>query len=132
MAGGVAATADAVIIGGGIVGASVACHLATEGFSGRVLVVDPGLTHMRAATPASMGGVRTLYSVPSNLAMARYGLDFYAGFDDALAGEWGRPRARKSLLPTAGWPPRYCSFPDMRAPATALPIGLWHCGQAQP
>jgi glycine/D-amino acid oxidase-like deaminating enzyme len=41
-----------------------------------------------------MGGVRTQYGVPSNLAMARYGLDFYARFDDALAGAWGRPRAR--------------------------------------
>ena len=89
-----ATTADVVIIGGGIVGASVAYHLAAGKFSGRVLVVDPDLTYTRAATPASMGGVRTLFSVPSNLAMARYGLDFYSGFDDALAGGWGRPRAR--------------------------------------
>jgi glycine/D-amino acid oxidase-like deaminating enzyme len=87
-------TADVVIVGGGIVGASVAYHLRVDGFTGRVLVVDPDLTHARAATPASMGGVRTQYSVPSNLAMARYGLDFYARFDEAMGGEWGRPRAR--------------------------------------
>ena len=88
-----AATADVVIVGGGIVGASVAYHLRADGFTGRVLVVDPDLTHMRAATPASMGGVRTQYGVASNLAMARYGLDFFAGFDEKLAGGWGRPHA---------------------------------------
>lgn len=88
-----AATADVVVVGGGIVGASVAYHLRADGFTGRVLVVDPDLTHARATTPASMGGVRTQYGVASNLALARYGLDFYAGFDEALAGGWGRPRA---------------------------------------
>src|SRR5258706_2193976 len=88
-----AATVDVVIVGGGIVGASVAYHLRADGFTGHVLVVDPDLTHMRAATPASMGGVRTQYGVASNLAMARYGLNFFASFDEMLAGSWGRPRA---------------------------------------
>lgn len=89
-----AATAEVVIVGGGIIGASIAYHLQADGLSGRVLVIDPDLTHRRAATPASMGGVRTQYGVPSNLAMARHGLDFYARFDEAMAGAWGRPRAR--------------------------------------
>jgi glycine/D-amino acid oxidase-like deaminating enzyme len=88
-----ATTADVLVVGGGIVGASVAYHLRADGFTGRVLVVDPDLTHARAATPASMGGVRTQYGVASNLALARYGLDFYTKFDDALTGDWGRPRA---------------------------------------
>ncbi len=88
-----AATADVVIVGGGIVGASVAYHLGAEGFTGRVLVVDRDLTHARATTPASMGGVRTQYAFAANLAMARYGLDFYARFDEALAGGWGTPAA---------------------------------------
>jgi glycine/D-amino acid oxidase-like deaminating enzyme len=87
-------TADVVIIGGGIVGASVAYHLAADGFTGCVLVLDRDLTYARAATPASMGGVRTQYGVASNLALARYGLAFYAAFDTALAGGWGRPRAQ--------------------------------------
>ena len=87
-------TAEVVIVGGGIVGASVAHHLRAEGMTGRVLVLDPDLTHSRATTPASMGGVRTQYGVATNLAMARYGLDFYARFDQAMAGGWGTPRAR--------------------------------------
>ena len=89
-----ARTADVVIIGGGIVGASVAYHLRADGFGGRVVVVDRDLTHTWAATPASMGGVRTQFGVPSNVAMARYGLEFYARADEALAGAWGRPRVR--------------------------------------
>lgn len=88
-----AATADVVIVGGGIIGASVAYHLRADGFMGRVLVVDRDLTHMRAATTASMGGVRTQYGAASNLAMARYGLEFFARFDETMAGGWGRPRA---------------------------------------
>ncbi len=88
------ATADVVVIGGGIVGASVAYHLRAEGLGGRVLVVDPDLTHSRATTPASMGGVRTQYGAPVNLAIARYGLEFYGRFDEAMAGDWGTPRAR--------------------------------------
>lgn len=68
--------------------------LRAEGLAGRVLVVDPDLTHGRAAPLASMGGVRTQYGVASNLAVARYGLDFYARLDEAMAGGWGRPRAR--------------------------------------
>jgi FAD-dependent oxidoreductase domain-containing protein 1 len=89
----VSPTADAVIIGGGIVGASIAYHLAEGGLPGRVLVIDSDTTYARATTPASMGGVRHQYSVASNIAMARHGLDFYARFDEIMAGAWGTPKA---------------------------------------
>lgn len=89
----VTSTADVVIIGGGIIGASIAYHLRQDGLSGRVLVIENDTTYARAATPLSMGGVRQQYSFPQNIALARYGVQFYSQFDDLMAGAWGRPQA---------------------------------------
>ncbi|MBM3225906.1 MAG: FAD-binding oxidoreductase [Candidatus Tectomicrobia bacterium] len=88
-----AQTAEVVIMGGGIVGASIAYHLRQDGVTGRILVIERDATYARAATPMSMGGVRQQYSVPSNIALARYGLAFYERFDEIMAGAWGTPQA---------------------------------------
>ena len=88
-----AQTAEVVIIGGGIVGASIAYHLRQDGVSGRIVVIERDSTYARAATSLSMGGVRQQYSVPCNIAMARYGLAFYERFDEVMAGGWGTPQA---------------------------------------
>ena len=88
-----AQTADVVLIGGGIIGASIAYHLRQDGFSGRILVIERDTTYARAATPMSLGGIRQLYGVPSNIQMARYSLQFYERFDEVMSGEWGRAQA---------------------------------------
>jgi glycine/D-amino acid oxidase-like deaminating enzyme len=88
-----AQTAEVVIIGGGIIGASIAYHLLQDGLTGRILVIERDSTYARAATPMSMGGVRQQYSVPCNIAMARYGVVFYERFDEVMAGAWGTPQA---------------------------------------
>ena len=49
-------TADVVIMGGGIIGASIAYHLIQEEQDRRVLVIEQDTTYGRAATPLSMGG----------------------------------------------------------------------------
>src|SRR5438034_10931160 len=49
-------TADVVIIGGGIIGASIAYHLRQDGLSGRLMVIERDTTYARATTPMSMGG----------------------------------------------------------------------------
>src|SRR5262245_65071530 len=82
-----AQTAEVVIIGGGIVGASIAYNLRQDGMTGRILVIERDATYTRAATPLSMGGVRQQYSVPCNIAMARYGLAFYEQFDEVRSEE---------------------------------------------
>jgi len=81
--------ADIVIIGGGIVGSSIAYHLARAGDAGDVLVIERDPTYEHAATPRSNGGIRRLFSLPENIEMATYGLDFYSRFatDMALDGE---------------------------------------------
>src|SRR5258706_15167863 len=79
-----AQTADVVIIGGGIIGASIAYHLRQDGLSGRLLVIERVTTYSRATTPISMGWLRQQYVVPCNIALARYSLQFYVQFDEFM------------------------------------------------
>jgi FAD-dependent oxidoreductase domain-containing protein 1 len=88
-----AQTADVVLIGGGIIGASIAYHLRQDDFAGRILVIERDTTYARAATPMSLGGVRQLYGVPCNIRLARYSLEFYERFDEVMSGGWGRAQA---------------------------------------
>lgn len=77
--------ADIAILGGGIIGSSIAWHLADSGKAGRVVVIERDPTYEFAATPRANGGIRLLFSLPENIAMARYGRDFYAGFAERMA-----------------------------------------------
>jgi len=86
-------TAEVVIIGGGIIGASIAYHLRQDGLSGHLIVIERDTTYARATTPMSMGGVRQQYAAPCNIALARYSLQFYEQFDELMVGAWGRPQA---------------------------------------
>jgi len=86
-------TAEVVIIGGGIIGASIAYHLRQDGLSGRLIVIERDTTYARATTPMSLGGIRQQYATPCNIALARYSLQFYEQFDQFMAGVWGRPQA---------------------------------------
>jgi glycine/D-amino acid oxidase-like deaminating enzyme len=67
------ANCGCVLIGGGIIGASIAYHLRQDGFSGRLLVIERDTTYARAATPLSLGGIRQLYGVACNIQMALQG-----------------------------------------------------------
>jgi sarcosine oxidase subunit beta len=76
-------TADVVIIGGGIVGSSIAYHLTTGGCR-NVLVIERESSHGKGSTGKSMGGVRAQFSTPVNIQMSLYSIPFYASFDDSL------------------------------------------------
>jgi sarcosine oxidase subunit beta len=76
-------TADVVIIGSGIVGSSVAYHLAEQGCRD-VLVVEREAHQGQGSTGKSMGGVRAQFSTPVNIAMSRYSINFFAQFDEVI------------------------------------------------
>ncbi len=76
---------DIVIIGGGIMGSAAAYFMAVDGRAGSITVVEPDPTYAKAATPAGAGGVRRLMCRPENIRMSQFSLDFYAGFQDAMA-----------------------------------------------
>ncbi len=76
-------TADIVIIGSGIVGSSVAYHLAQAGCT-NVLVIEREAHQGKGSTGKSMGGVRAQFSTPVNIQMSRYSIDFFSRFDEVV------------------------------------------------
>jgi sarcosine oxidase, subunit beta len=76
-------TADVVIIGGGIVGASIAWHL-TEAGCRDVLMVERESHQGKGSTGKSMGGVRAQFATAPNIQMSLYSIPFYAAFEERL------------------------------------------------
>ncbi|MCP4415210.1 MAG: FAD-binding oxidoreductase [Chloroflexi bacterium] len=69
-----------VIIGGGIIGSSIAYFLARAGRGGSIALIEADSSYRLAATPQGAGGVRQLFSLPENIWMSRYSVNFYADF----------------------------------------------------
>ena len=75
--------ADVVIIGGGIVGSSIAYHLTAAGYRD-VLVLERETHQGKGSTGKSMGGVRAQFSTSVNIQMSLYSIPFYAEFEERL------------------------------------------------
>lgn len=76
-------TAQVVIVGGGIVGSSIAYHLTQAGCKD-VLVIERESAQGKGSTGKSMGGVRAQFSTPISIQMSLYSIPFYASFDERL------------------------------------------------
>ena len=76
-------TADVVIIGGGIVGSTIAYHLTAAGCR-NLLVIERESAQGKGSTGKSMGGVRAQFSTPANIQLSLYSIPFYASFDERL------------------------------------------------
>ena len=62
-------TADVVIVGGAVVGSSVAWHLREQGFTGRILVVERDRSYGRASSFLAMGGIRQQFCTAVTVRM---------------------------------------------------------------
>ncbi len=69
-----------VIIGGGVAGASVACHLTERGASD-VLVLDRASALGTGSTGKATGGIRAQFDTDINVKMSLYSLDFFENWD---------------------------------------------------
>jgi sarcosine oxidase, subunit beta len=81
-------TADVCIIGGGVVGASVAYHLAERGCA-NVVIVEREREQGAGSTGRATGGVRAQFSTAVNIAMSLYSLEFIRNFREATGRDAG-------------------------------------------
>ena len=77
--------AETVVVGGGVIGASIAFHLAEAGVPDVVLVERDLLAS--GSTSRAAGGVRAQFSDPLNIAIALRSLEAFDRFHDRPGGE---------------------------------------------
>ncbi|OLE53581.1 MAG: FAD-dependent oxidoreductase [Acidobacteria bacterium 13_1_20CM_3_53_8] len=92
-------TADVCIIGGGIVGSSIAYHL-TEAGCTDVLVIEREKAQGLGSTGKATGGVRAQFSTPINIEMSLYSIDFLSHFEEATGHTSGYKPAGYLFLAT--------------------------------
>jgi sarcosine oxidase subunit beta len=73
-------SADVVIVGGGIVGASIAYQLTSAGCC-NVVILERESSQGKGSTGKSMGGVRAQFSTPVNIQMSLYSIPFFRDFE---------------------------------------------------
>ena len=79
-----------VIVGGGVIGSSIAYHLAASPlFDGMVSVIERDPSYTRASSALSCSSIRVQFSTPVNIALSQFGLDFIkrASVDLAVEGD---------------------------------------------
>ena len=81
-----------VIVGGGVIGSSIAYHLRRRDPTLDVVIVERDPTYARASSRLAMGGIRQQFSSRPNIELAQYGVKFYRRFDAAF-GHLGAGRA---------------------------------------
>jgi len=80
----VAERADALIIGGGVIGASIAWHLTRQGR--KPVVFDRGLLGS-GNTGRSAGGIRAQFTTEINIKLSLYSIAFYERFRETLGAD---------------------------------------------
>src|ERR1700751_2066021 len=99
-------TADVVIIGGGIVGSSIAYHLTEQGCR-NVIVIEREAHVGKGSTGKSMGGVRAQFSTSVNIQMSMYSISFYRDFDERMGHPAGYRAQGYLFLATSEEPLKY-------------------------
>ena len=79
-------TADAVIVGGGIIGYSVAFYLAKENY-GKVILVEKEPIPGAGATSKAAGGIRAQFATKDNVAMSMLSERLFASFKEETGAE---------------------------------------------
>lgn len=93
---------DIVIIGGAIVGASIAWFLREEGFSGSIAVVERDPTFAHASTTLSAASIRQQFSLADNIRLSRFTLGFFRKLKERFGPDADIAFREKGYLILAG------------------------------
>src|SRR6267154_1290627 len=78
------------IIGGGVMGSSIAYHLKSDpAFTGSVAVIERDPTYARASSALSASSIRQQFSTPLNIHLSRYGIGFIRRASERLGVDLG-------------------------------------------
>ncbi|HEV1283960.1 MAG TPA: FAD-dependent oxidoreductase [Bryobacteraceae bacterium] len=76
-------SADVVIVGGGIVGSSIAYQLTLAGCR-NVVILERESSQGKGSTGKSMGGVRAQFSTTESIRMSLYSIPFFRDFEQTM------------------------------------------------
>ena len=78
-------TYDVVIVGGGVMGCSIAYHLVSSADRSKVAVVEMDPTYSRASSTLSMANIRIQFSLKENIQISQYAFEVLERFEDDMA-----------------------------------------------
>jgi glycine/D-amino acid oxidase-like deaminating enzyme len=87
-------SAAVVVVGGGVIGSSIALHLRERLGGARLVVAERDPAYARASSRLATGGIRQQYGSPLNVALARHSVGFYRRIDELTAA---------TVRPTRAW-----------------------------
>ncbi len=102
--------AAVVVVGGGVIGSSIALHLRERFGGARVVVAERDPAYARSSSRLATGGIRQQYGSPLNVALARHSVGFYKRIDELTAATarptraWFRQRGYLFLADAEGAP----------------------------
>lgn len=107
---------DVVIVGGAVIGSSVAYWLTENaGFGGSILVIERDSTYQFSSTALSTSAIRQQYSNPINVKISQFGIEFIEGFRDRMQKFYAGEQAPDLGFKEHGY--LYCSSPEGVEPA---------------
>ena len=119
---------DILIVGGGIMGSSIAYNLRNDDFNGTVAVFEKDPIYEFSSTTLCAGGIRQQFSTEVNIRISKYSLKFYETFDETMAVDGEKAHAefrQRDYLFLANekiWPliKKHCEFQTRMGAAVEL------------
>jgi FAD-dependent oxidoreductase domain-containing protein 1 len=118
-------TADIIIIGGGVIGSSIALNLLSDGFKGRIVVMERDSSYQFASSALAFGGVRQQFMSLVNVQLVQYSLTVLEQFPECqfrqrgylfLGSEsnWSKLQRRYDIQKSLGVQCELLSLADIR------------------
>lgn len=86
-----AKTYDVIIVGGGIMGSSIAYHLMNADRTLQIAVIERDPSYEKASTTLSLSNVRIQFSLKENIQVSQYTLRVLKRFEDDMAVDGNKP-----------------------------------------